>query len=105
MDIYLSWNEVDTNWNATDDNWNLVIEVQNIIKRRGGGISDYIKGNPWNKLRRDIGEEKADKFIRIVCKINGLEYEESIKLNSTIKIEVSHFERTFQSIPNVKIKN
>ena len=98
MDMYLSWNEIDTNWNSTDDNWNVVIEVQNVIKRRGGSISDYIRGNPWNKLRKDVGEEKADKFIRIVCKINGLEYEESIKLNSTIKIEVSKFDRNWKYI-------
>lgn len=104
---YLNWEVLDRNWEDIDINWEdiyIIIEVQ---RRTGGGqgLQEYIKNNPWDKLRKDVGEEKAKKFIKIFCKINDLEYEKVIEPNSKIKVKASQFERVFQSVPNIKFKN
>jgi hypothetical protein len=103
---YLDWQEVNTNWEDLDINWEdvyILIEVGQTL-RGGGGYSEYVKGNPWERMNREIGEEKTKKFIKIFCKINDLEYEKVVESNSSIKIKVSHFERVFQNIPNIRIK-
>jgi len=75
---YLDWQEVNTNWEDL--------------------------GNPWKNFRRDLGEEKAEKFIKLFCKINGMDYEEVVKPKSKIKVKVEHFKRVFDNVPNIKIR-
>jgi len=105
---YLDWQEVNTNWEDLDINWEdvfILIEAKQLAGGvSGNGLKEYIDGNPWAKFKRDLGEEKSEKFIKIFCKINGMEYEEVIKPKSKIKVKVEHFERVFENVPNVKIK-
>ena len=105
---YLDWQEVNTNWEDLGINWEDVFILIEAKQRAGGGggpgLKEYIDGNPWAKFKRDLGEEKSEKFIKIFCKINGMEYEEVIKPKSKIKVKVEHFQRVFENVPNVKIK-
>lgn len=92
---YLKWENLDMLWNAVDMNWeSVLIEVANVIKR-GGGANAYIKGNPWEKTKQEIGEEKTKKFIKIFCKVNNLEYEKVVEPNSEIKVTVEQIEKVF----------
>ncbi len=100
---YLNWEDIDMNWEDIDMNWEEIIRQVERIIRGGGSISDYIKGNPWKKLIKEIGEEKTKKFIKIFCKINDLNYQE-VKEEKNIKIKVEHFERVFESIPKISLK-
>lgn len=105
---YLDWQDVSGNWENIDINWEDVYILIEAKQKAGGGSSDslkeYIDGNPWNKFKKDLGEEKSEKFIKIFCKINGMEYDEVIKPKSTIKIKVEHFERVFENVPNIKMR-
>lgn len=105
---YLDWQEVNINWEDLDLDWEDVYIVIEAKQRAGGGsgtlLKEYIKGNPWKNFKRDLGEEKAEKFIKIFCKVNGMEYEEVIKPNPKIKVKVEHFQRVFEKAPNIKIK-
>ena len=106
---YLDWQEVTTNWEDLGINWEdvyILIEAKQKVGGGGGGTSlkEYIKGNPWKNFRKDLGEEKAEKFIKLFCKINGMDYEEVIKPKSKIKVKVEHFERVFSGVPNIKIR-
>jgi hypothetical protein len=105
---YLDWQEVNTNWEDLDLDWEdvyIIIEAKKVAGGSGGtSLKEYIAGNPWNKFRRDLGEEKAEKFIKVFCKINGLNYEEVVKPKSKIKVKVEHFNRVFENAPNIKIK-
>ena len=105
---YLDWQEVNTNWEDLDINWEdvyILIEAKQLTGGGGGSsLKDYIAGNPWDRFKKDLGEEKADKFIKLFCKINGMEYEEVIKPKPKIKVKVEHFQRVFENVPNIKIK-
>ena len=92
---YLKWEEVNTLWEQTNYLWedvSILIEVDDLVRGGGGGYADYIKGNPWQQLRKDLGEEKTKKVIKLYCKHKGVEYEESKNINESIKISVSEFE-------------
>ena len=102
---YLNCEVIDRNWEYIDINWEDIYIIIDVQRRTGGGLQEYIKNNPWDKLKEDIGEEKAKKFIKIFCKINGLEYEQVIEPNSKIRVKASQFERVFKSVPNIKFKN
>lgn len=104
--VYLEWENTDFTWDQLDMLWEEVViikEVGELIKR-GGGAGAYVRGNPWEKTREQLGEEKTKKFIRIVCNVNGLEYEDVIDPNPKIKVTAAHIEKVFIEAVKVGVK-
>jgi hypothetical protein len=83
--IPFQWNTADFNWDATNptdgktyppneivtgtnlwDDCALIIELINVMQG-GGSYDDYFNKKP----------EKKKKFIKILCKIEGIEYKET----------------------------
>ena len=64
---------------------------------------EYVENNPWGKLNETIGKEKTDKFIKIFCTVNNIEYEKMIKVNEEVKVSVSQFEKVFNESTKVKV--
>jgi hypothetical protein len=104
--VFLEWENVNTTWDQLNQVWedvHILIEVGGVI-RKGGGLGSYVKGNPWDRTRRELGEEKTNKFIRIVCRVNGLEYEDIIDPNPKIRVTAEHIEKTFAESIKVGVK-
>jgi hypothetical protein len=104
--VFLEWENTNYTWDNLDMLWEdvaILIEVGGAV-RRGGGLGSYIEGNPWDKMRRDVGEEKTKKFVKLFCKVNGFEYEEVIQLKPEIKIKTTHFETTFNESLKIGVK-
>lgn len=93
---YLEWENVNSLWEDSNYLWedvSILIEVNEFIQKiRGGAGSRYEKDNPWKLVKENFGEEKTNKVIKIYCKYNNIEYNESIESNEKIKITVSDFE-------------
>ena len=104
--VYLEWENVDFTWDQLDMLWEdvAIIKVVGELIRRGGGSSAYVRGNPWEKTRTELGEEKTKKFIRIVCKVNGLEYEEVVYPNPKIKVTADHIDKVFTEAIKIGVK-
>jgi hypothetical protein len=77
--IYLNWEDVNFVWGDINMPWDEVIKEVAEVIRKHGGMSAYVNGNPWDIIKKELGEEKTKKFIKIFCKINGLEYEKTIE--------------------------
>jgi hypothetical protein len=104
--VFLEWENVDFTWENLNMLWedvSILIEVGELI-RRGGGPSEYVRGNPWDITKRNLGEEKTDKFIKIVCRINDLKYEEVVYPNPKIKVTTQHIEKVFYEAKKVGVK-
>jgi hypothetical protein len=104
---YLNWEEVDYTWGMLNMLWedvSITREVNDVIKKSGGLMSDYIKGNPWNKLQKEIGIEKVKKFIKIFCRVNNLDYEKVIEPKENIKISVGQMEKVFNDVLKIDVK-
>ena len=102
---YLLWNELNYLWSQLEVSWIEIVQEVEIIAR-GGSSEDYekwVKDNPWEKLHNRIGEEKTKKFIKIFCTINNIEYEKIIKLNESVQVSVSQFEKVFNEAIRVKV--
>ena len=86
--IYLNWENTDFTWNNLNMTWEEVSILIEIVKK--GGSSAYINGNPWDVAKKQLGEEKAVKFIKLVCRVNGLDYEKTLepKLESLLSEKV-----------------
>ena len=107
---YLKWEEVTLNWESVQLTWEEVFILLEVARRISGGNSgtlykEYEDGNPWKQLRKEIGEEKTKKVIKVFCRVKGIEYEESKISESVekIKVTVNEFERFVNEAINVKI--
>lgn len=106
---YIKWEEMTINWDKVELLWEevfILLEVEQIIKRGGGyGYKEYIDGNPWKQVRKEIGEEKTEKLVKLFCRINGLNYDETRKINEQkVKIKTNEFERFIKESINIKVK-
>lgn len=114
MKRYLQWNELDYLWTDIKRGseymgWYDIALIEEVayILRGGGGIGDdgfkeYVDNNPWKKLTEEIGEEKTEKFIKIFCTVNGMEYEKSKMIKENVRVSVSQFEKVFNEYIKVK---
>ena len=104
--VYLEWENVDFTWDHLDMLWEEVVLIKEVgeLVRRGGGSGAYVRNNPWEKTREELGEEKTKKFIRIVCRVNELEYEDVIDPNPKIKVTAEHIEKVFHEAIKVGVK-
>ena len=113
--VYLNWEDVNMLWEQVDMTWEevyILIEVGEGLRKRGGGanggLMDYIKNNPWDVTKRDIekevGKEKTKKFIKLVCRVNGLDFEEVTEPNSKVKVTVDQLEKVFNEGIKVGVK-
>ena len=103
---YLKWEEIDFTWDHLDMLWediSILREIAGVI-RRGGGSMAYVQGNPWDKTRQAVGEEKTKKFIKIFCRVNGLDFEETHELKDGMRITVDQIEKVFDEARKIGIK-
>jgi hypothetical protein len=122
--IFLNWEDVNFTWDnlkytnsGIDMTWDevyILIEIGNVIRRGGGGvpskeeIEEYIKGNPWDvtkrKIEESVGVESTKKFIKLLCRVNELDYEKVVESNSSVKVTVEQIEKVFNEGVKVAVK-
>jgi hypothetical protein len=106
---YLKWEEMTIKWENVDLLWEevfILLEVEQVIKKGGGyGYKEYVDGNPWKQVDKELGEEKTKKLIKLFCRVNGVEYDETREVDDEdIKISVNDFERFIKDSVEIKIK-
>ena len=107
---WLKWEEMTINWERIDLTWDevfILLEVENIIRRGGGGggtgLKEYMDGNPWKQVNEKIGIEKTKSLIKVYCRVNNIDYEESRTPMEDIKVSINEFERFVKEAVSVKV--
>lgn len=107
---WLKWEEMTINWESIDLTWDevfILLEVENIIRRGGGGggtgLKEYMDGNPWRQVNEKIGIEKTKSLIKVYCRVNNIDYEESRTPMEDIKVSINEFERFVKEAVSVKV--
>tara|TARA_R110001583_G_scaffold114289_1_gene264754 strand:- start:343 stop:675 length:333 start_codon:yes stop_codon:yes gene_type:complete len=84
------WETTDSDWNVIDFTWNeicIAVEViGDTIGDKGGGYSGQLE-----RLRRRKKEDQKT-FIKLICKINGDEFEETKWFRPDVRVKVSDME-------------
>ena len=100
---FFKWEETNFTWDKLDMPWELVGEFVEVIRKHGGS-SAYVKGNPWDVSRKELGEEKTRKIIKLFCSVNNLNYEEMVETNNEIKITVEQIDKVINEAVKVGVK-
>lgn len=104
---YLKWEEVTLNWENVDLTWDEVFILIEVARRIGGGggnaYKDYVDGNPWQQVKKDLGEEDTKKLIKVFCRVKGIDYEQVKEPINDIKVTINEFERFVKEAVNVKV--
>ena len=101
---YLRWEEVSINWEKVTLTWDEVFIILDLTGGTGAYTpKDYIDGNPWKQVKKDFGEEKTKKVIKVYCRVKGIDYEQVKEPIEDIKITINEFERFVKEAINVKI--
>ena len=82
------WETTDSDWNVIDFTWNEICVAVEVIgdQNLGGGYSGQL-----SRLRRRNKEDQKI-FIKLICKINGDEFEETKWFRPDIRVKVSDME-------------
>ena len=104
---WLKWEEMTINWESIDLTWDeifILLEVESLIRRGGGsGMKEYVDGNPWKQVNEKIGIEKTKSLIKVYCRVNNIDYEESRTPVEDIKVSINEFERFVKEVVSVKV--
>jgi len=101
MSDCITWEEGDIRWDQTDFTWSeicLLVEVV-IPAIQGGGYSEQFK------RLRDKDKKTQQKFIKLLCKIKGEEYEETKYFRPDIRVRAGDFKiiEKFLEKPEISI--
>ena len=105
---WLKWEEMTINWESIDLTWDeifILLEVESLIRRGGGGsgMKEYVDGNPWKQVNEKIGIKKTKSLIKVYCRVNNIDYEESRTPMEDIKVSINEFERFVKEAISVKV--
>ena len=84
-------------WDDNPFKWN---DVQVLAK---GGAAVSSGATEYREITRDFSEEEKKKLVRIVCKVNGLEYQEEKWKKSASKVNATQVKIAVSKVLGVKI--
>lgn len=84
MSDCITWEEGDIIWSQTDFTWSEICLLVEIVNYSGGYSSRTRK-------LRSKDKQTQKKFIKLLCKIKGEEYEETKYFRNDVKVKAEDF--------------
>ena len=84
MATKIKWEDADFKWNDNPHKWDEVLLVLEIVEAGGGTVEGAIRAI------EDLDSEKKKRFIKLVCKVKGIETysgQKTIQDNIEVSIE------------------
>jgi len=84
MATKIKWDEANFKWNDNPHKWDEVLLVLEIVEAGGGTVEGAIRAI------EDLDSEKKKRFIKLVCKVKGIETysgQKTIQDNIEVSIE------------------
>ena len=92
MSTTLTWDTANVAWDNNSFTWDEVVLVQE-LKAAGDDYMGIFKETP----------EKKKKFIKILCKVEGIEYKESKEVND-VDIRIQDVELVIDKVLGVNLE-
>tara|TARA_Y100001937_G_C6912620_1_gene238134 strand:- start:199 stop:510 length:312 start_codon:yes stop_codon:yes gene_type:complete len=99
MSECISWKQGDIAWKETDFTWSEICLLVEVIVPGGGGYSEQFK------RLRNKDKETQKKFVKLLCKIKGEEYEETKYFRPNVRVRAGDFKiiEKFLEKPEISI--
>lgn len=100
----LTWKESDFLWKKNWYTWKDVATVKKIadaLTNDSGAV--VITPDAFKDLEDRINQEELESFIKVVCKVNGLEHSEVKKRKEKPQITLSEVKKTIEEVLSIKI--
>ena len=110
--IWLTWNKTayPIVWNNNTYTWEEVAVVIEIGQQLGPGwfepprkIGYTGASGPLDDLKEKVPKEKLDFFIKVVCKVNNVDYEIRKMRKTKPIVSVKEIQKTLDKITSVKV--
>jgi hypothetical protein len=89
----IKWDEANFKWNENPHKWDEVLLVEEIVEAGGGSIEGIIKAVDI------LDPEKKKRFIKLVCKVKGIEtYSGQKTIRDDIKISAEDIELVVEKV-------
>ena len=90
----IKWNEANFKWNDNPHLWNLVVEIVEAIEGGSGFVEAY----------EQLAPEKKKRFIRLVCKIKGIEtYSGQKTIRDDIEVSAEDVELVIKEVLGIDL--
>ena len=94
---YIAWEESNFNWEAASYTWDEVFLLLEIAQQvNGGGLFDDVY--------TQLPEEKKQKLIKLIAKVNGVTYEKNKYKQPNIKVIAKSVKVMVKEVLNIDIK-
>ena len=110
--IWLAWNQTQypINWSSNPYTWEevaIVIEVGNQFgyawSEPSRKFNQGITGPSIKDLEDKLPKDKLEFFIKVVCKVNDLNYEDTKMRKTKPQVSVEEITKTFEEIHKVRV--
>ena len=95
MATKIKWEKANFKWNENPHIWNLVLEI---VEAGGGTVEGALKAV------EDLDPEKKKRFIKLVCKVKGIEtYSGQKTIQDDIKVSVEDIELVIKEVLGIDL--
>jgi len=100
----LYWKETDFSWKQNQYTWDDVAIVQKIVTTLTDSSGNLaINKKAIEDLESKFEPKELDQFIKIVCKVNGLDHDEIKFRKSKPMVSIKEVKKTIEEVLSVKI--
>lgn len=101
--ICLTWDDNPLIWKLNSQfKWDDVC----IIEKVEGGLSSGFtipKKDPIPAVTKDLTDNEKNRFIQLVCEVNGMVYREKKRKSIEKSITIDHINKTIESVKDIKL--
>lgn len=94
----IKWEEGNIQWDSNPYIWNDVCTLLQAVSAIG-----YTKLEEFNEITRKYTQKDKKKLVKLVCKINGIDYEDSKWQMSARKITATQIKIAVLKVTGIKI--
>ncbi len=95
---FLKWDEANITWDNANFTWDEAALVSEIVNTAGGGGEEGL-----SYALTSLTPEKKKKFIKLLCKIEGVEYKETKEIKKR-RIRITDVELAAREVLGIDIK-
>jgi hypothetical protein len=104
--VYLKWNEVNETWSGNLYQWYDVAIIIKVEQALGGAPFEHTYLAPQEIIKKKLTKDEYKHFIKLVCRVNGIDINQILERNEEGKPEITikEIRRTINEIAPISVR-